>query len=164
MPNVLKVFLENGQTKSFKYDSTTKVKDVIASLKHKLCIQRIQHFALVLEQVKSLRRNKLTLLNPEHTIARVSLSIDFILRVGKGTIWRRELLYRRIHIVRIFVIYTPSKMVFWLKNEFPGTKSDYRGIAKTFSLMWKTYLRLVSIHSYEKDVALIEQNLTLKGN
>ena len=72
MPNVLKVFLENGQTKSFKYDSTTKVKDVIASLKHKLCIQRIQHFALVLEQVKSLRRNKLTLLNPEHTIARVS--------------------------------------------------------------------------------------------
>lgn len=25
MANVLKVFLENGQTKSFKYDSTTKV-------------------------------------------------------------------------------------------------------------------------------------------
>ncbi|XP_065223815.1 FERM and PDZ domain-containing protein 4 isoform X5 [Planococcus citri] len=72
MPNVLKVFLENGQTKSFKYDSTTKVKDVTASLKHKLCIQRIQHFALVLEQVKSLRRNKLTLLNPEHTIARIA--------------------------------------------------------------------------------------------
>lgn len=43
------------------------------SLKHKLCIQMIQHFALVLEQVKSLRRNKLTLLNPEHTIARVSI-------------------------------------------------------------------------------------------
>ena len=25
MPNVLKVFLENGQTKSFKYDKTTTV-------------------------------------------------------------------------------------------------------------------------------------------
>lgn len=25
MPNVLKVFLENGQTKSFKYDSSTTV-------------------------------------------------------------------------------------------------------------------------------------------
>jgi hypothetical protein len=71
IPNVLKVFLENGQTKSFKYDSNTKVKDVILSLKHKLCIQRIQHFALVLEQVKSLRRNKLTLLNPDHTIVKV---------------------------------------------------------------------------------------------
>ncbi len=28
MPNVLKVFLENGQTKSFKYDSSTTVQDV----------------------------------------------------------------------------------------------------------------------------------------
>lgn len=26
MPNVLKVFLENGQTKSFKYDNKTTVK------------------------------------------------------------------------------------------------------------------------------------------
>lgn len=79
MPNVLKVFLENGQTKSFKYDNNTKVKDVIMSLKHKLCIQMIQHFALVLEQVKSLRRNKLTLLNPEHTIARVSSFLRLVL-------------------------------------------------------------------------------------
>lgn len=72
IPNVLKVFLENGQTKSFKYDFNTKVKDVILSLKQKLCIQRIQYFALVLEQVKSLKRNKLTLLDPEHTIIKVS--------------------------------------------------------------------------------------------
>jgi len=72
LPNVLKVFLENGQTKSFKYDSATKVKDVVASLQNKLCIKAGEHFALVLEQVKSLRRHKLTLLDPEHTLARVS--------------------------------------------------------------------------------------------
>ncbi|XP_054270048.1 uncharacterized protein LOC128991297 isoform X2 [Macrosteles quadrilineatus] len=72
MPNVLKVFLENGQTKSFKYDSTTRVGDVVASLQQKLCIKAIHHFALVLEQVKSLRRNKLTLLNPDHTLARIA--------------------------------------------------------------------------------------------
>ncbi|XP_050428155.1 uncharacterized protein LOC126838085 isoform X2 [Adelges cooleyi] len=72
LPNVLKVFLENGQTKSFKYDSTTKVKDVVASLQNKLCIKAGEHFALVLEQVKSLRRHKLTLLDPEHTLARVA--------------------------------------------------------------------------------------------
>lgn len=71
MPNVLKVFLENGQTKSFKYDSTTRVGDVVSSLQQKLCLKSIHHFALVLEQVKSLRRNKLTLLNPDHTLARV---------------------------------------------------------------------------------------------
>uniref|UniRef100_A0A1B6M6W8 FERM and PDZ domain-containing protein 4 n=1 Tax=Graphocephala atropunctata TaxID=36148 RepID=A0A1B6M6W8_9HEMI len=72
MPNVLKVFLENGQTKSFKYDSTTRVGDVVASLQQKLCLKAIHHFSLVLEQVKSLRRNKLTLLNPEHTLARIA--------------------------------------------------------------------------------------------
>ncbi|XP_050521088.1 FERM and PDZ domain-containing protein 4 isoform X2 [Daktulosphaira vitifoliae] len=72
LPNVLKVFLENGQTKSFKYDSTTKVKDVVASLQNKLCIKAGEHFALVLEQVKSLRRHKLTLLDPEHTLAKVA--------------------------------------------------------------------------------------------
>lgn len=72
MPNVLKVFLENGQTKSFKYDANTTVQDVITSLQSKLCLRAIEHFSLVLEQVKSLRRNKLTLLNPDHTLARVS--------------------------------------------------------------------------------------------
>ena len=32
MPNVLKVFLENGQTKSFKYDSKTCVKVGLGAL------------------------------------------------------------------------------------------------------------------------------------
>ena len=32
MPNVLKVFLENGQTKSFKYDDKTTVK--VTSINH----------------------------------------------------------------------------------------------------------------------------------
>ncbi|KAL1131227.1 hypothetical protein AAG570_010845, partial [Ranatra chinensis] len=72
LPNVLKVFLENGQTKSFKYDSNTTVGDVLQSLQAKLCFKETHHFALVLEQVKTLRRNKLTLLNPNHTLARVA--------------------------------------------------------------------------------------------
>ncbi|KAL4702575.1 hypothetical protein ACJJTC_018570 [Scirpophaga incertulas] len=72
MANVLKVFLENGQTKSFKYDATTTVADVVASLKDKLCITAIEHFSLVVEHVKSLRRNKLTLLDPKETLARIA--------------------------------------------------------------------------------------------
>jgi hypothetical protein len=72
MPNVLKVFLENGQTKSFKYDSTTTVHDVVESLQQKLCIKAMEHFSLVVEHVKSLRRNKLTLLDPQEPLARVS--------------------------------------------------------------------------------------------
>lgn len=72
MPNVLKVFLENGQTKSFKYDSSTTVLDVLESLQQKLAIKRIQHFSLVVEHIKSLRRNKLTLLDPRDSLARIA--------------------------------------------------------------------------------------------
>ncbi|CAK1585103.1 unnamed protein product [Parnassius mnemosyne] len=72
MANVLKVFLENGQTKSFKYDATTSVADVVSSLKDKLCITADEHFSLVVEHVKSLRRNKLTLLDPKESLARIA--------------------------------------------------------------------------------------------
>jgi hypothetical protein len=82
MANVLKVFLENGQTKSFKYDTTTTVADVVTSLKDKLCITAIEHFSLVVEHVKSLRRNKLTLLDPNESLARVSLCYNlFVFQV-----------------------------------------------------------------------------------
>ncbi|XP_039948819.1 uncharacterized protein LOC120767035 isoform X1 [Bactrocera tryoni] len=72
MANVLKVFLENGQTKSFKYDSSTSVQDVVRSLLDKLCLSTGEIFSLVLEHVKSLKRNKLTLLDPEESLARIA--------------------------------------------------------------------------------------------
>uniref|UniRef100_T1IM82 FERM domain-containing protein n=1 Tax=Strigamia maritima TaxID=126957 RepID=T1IM82_STRMM len=72
MPNVLKVFLENGQTKSFKYDGSTTIGDVIESLQQKLSIKCVEHFSLVVEHIKSLRRNKLTLLDPAESIARIA--------------------------------------------------------------------------------------------
>uniref|UniRef100_A0AAR2L9V0 FERM domain-containing protein n=1 Tax=Pygocentrus nattereri TaxID=42514 RepID=A0AAR2L9V0_PYGNA len=50
LPNVLKVYLENGQTKAFKFDKTTTVKDIVLTLKDKLSIRSIEHFSLVLEQ------------------------------------------------------------------------------------------------------------------
>lgn len=114
MANVLKVFLENGQTKSFKYDSTTTVQvctfsflaytvrplhdvlkfskqDVVTSLRDKLCLSADEHFSLVLEHVKSLKRNKLTLLDPKETLARVHCSY-FV---------KRFLKYRTINSTRL---------------------------------------------------------------
>ncbi len=73
MPNVLKVYLENGQTKSFKYDSSTTVSDVLNSLQQKLGFKSIDHFSLCVEHVKSIRRNKLTLLDPAESLAWVCL-------------------------------------------------------------------------------------------
>uniref|UniRef100_G1PL70 FERM and PDZ domain containing 4 n=1 Tax=Myotis lucifugus TaxID=59463 RepID=G1PL70_MYOLU len=36
MPNVLKVYLENGQTKSFRFDSSTSIKNILLRLKKKI--------------------------------------------------------------------------------------------------------------------------------
>lgn len=47
------------------------VQDVVTSLRDKLCLSADEHFSLVLEHVKSLKRNKLTLLDPDETLARV---------------------------------------------------------------------------------------------
>lgn len=72
MANVLKVFLENGQTKSFKYDAWTSVQDVVTALEAKLCLTATEHFSLVVEHIKSLKRNKLTLLDGTDTLARIA--------------------------------------------------------------------------------------------
>ncbi|XP_025028579.1 FERM and PDZ domain-containing protein 1 isoform X2 [Python bivittatus] len=69
MPNVLKVYLENGQTKAFKFEANTTVKDIILTLKEKLSIQNIEHFALVLEERHNML--KMYLLHEDELIERV---------------------------------------------------------------------------------------------
>ena len=46
--------------------------DVLDSLQAKLGLKAMSHFSLVVEHVKSLKRNKLTLLNPRDTLAKVA--------------------------------------------------------------------------------------------
>lgn len=53
--------------------SSCSFQDVVSSLRDKLCISAVEHFSLVLEHVKSLKRNKLTLLDADETLARVSI-------------------------------------------------------------------------------------------
>ncbi|KAL4230083.1 Frmpd3p [Mactra antiquata] len=72
MPNVLKVFLENGQTKSFKYDNKTTVKDVVNSLQEKLNIKCIHHFNLVLHNMKSHMPGRMTLLQDHETVSEIA--------------------------------------------------------------------------------------------
>ncbi|XP_053399277.1 uncharacterized protein LOC123557003 isoform X4 [Mercenaria mercenaria] len=72
MPNVLKVFLENGQTKSFKYDNKTTVKDVVNSLQEKLNIKCIHHFNLVLHNMKSHMPGHMTLLQDHETVSEIA--------------------------------------------------------------------------------------------
>ncbi|XP_070684291.1 uncharacterized protein [Pempheris klunzingeri] len=69
LPNVLKVYLENGQTKAFKFEPSTTVKDIVMTLKEKLSLSHIEHFSLMLEQQHSI--NKLLLLHEEERIQQV---------------------------------------------------------------------------------------------
>ncbi|XP_013411613.1 uncharacterized protein LOC106174554 [Lingula anatina] len=72
MPNVLKVFLENGQTKSFKYDKRTTVKDVLESLQEKLGVKNAEHFALVLQNMKFPDPRKMSPLQEHESLADVA--------------------------------------------------------------------------------------------
>ncbi|XP_062312700.1 FERM and PDZ domain-containing protein 4 isoform X3 [Osmerus eperlanus] len=72
MPNVLKVYLENGQTKSFKFDSNTSIKDVILTLQEKLSIKSIEHFSLMLEHRSEGTASKLMLLHEQEMLTQVT--------------------------------------------------------------------------------------------
>ncbi|XP_051914708.1 FERM and PDZ domain-containing protein 3 isoform X6 [Hippocampus zosterae] len=71
IPNVLKVFLENGQIKSFTFDSRTTVRDVISSLQDRLSLRYIEHFALVLEAGGLDQCQKLLLLQENQPLTHV---------------------------------------------------------------------------------------------
>lgn len=72
LPNMLKVYLENGQTKTFKYDATITVQDVLLSLQEKLSIRCLEYYALCTELVRPNRRRKLTLLDPKDNLAKIA--------------------------------------------------------------------------------------------
>ncbi|NWH77463.1 FRPD1 protein, partial [Piaya cayana] len=69
MPNVLKVYLENGQTKAFRFETSTTVKDIVLTLKEKLSIRNILHFGLALEEQYNVA--KIHLLHEEELIEQV---------------------------------------------------------------------------------------------
>ncbi|CDQ57006.1 unnamed protein product [Oncorhynchus mykiss] len=72
MPNVLKVYLENGQTKSFKFDSNTSIKDVILTLQEKLSVKSIEHFSLMLEHRNEGSASKLMILHEQEMLTQVT--------------------------------------------------------------------------------------------
>ncbi|NXW56639.1 FRPD3 protein, partial [Eurystomus gularis] len=71
IPNVLKVFLENGQIKSFTFDGQTTVKDVMVTLQDRLSLRHIEHFALVLEYSSPEQSHRFLLLQDKQPLAHV---------------------------------------------------------------------------------------------
>eukprot|EP00095_Tigriopus_kingsejongensis_P002058 maker-scaffold707_size108565-snap-gene-0.14 protein:Tk02058 transcript:maker-scaffold707_size108565-snap-gene-0.14-mRNA-1 annotation:"AGAP003128-PA" len=84
--NILKVHFENGQTKSFSYDTTTTVQDVLESMKEKLRVVNINPFALIEEFEQAIGKKSSYILDPQQTLRQVrsaekSKKKKYILRV-----------------------------------------------------------------------------------
>ncbi|XP_041111677.1 FERM and PDZ domain-containing protein 3-like [Polyodon spathula] len=77
IPSVLKVFLENGQIKSFTFDSRTTVRDVMMSLQDRLSLRYIEHFSLVLESGGFNQSSRLHLLQDTQPLSHVVQQIYF---------------------------------------------------------------------------------------
>ncbi|KAG5889216.1 hypothetical protein JTB14_018639 [Gonioctena quinquepunctata] len=155
MANVLKVFLENGQTKSFKYDAWTTVHDVVTSLESKLCLQATEHFSLVVEHIKSLKRNKLTLLDPQDILARIA---------SRPGAHKLRCLYR--------VAFVPASAAALAQRDLHALDYLYTQccndvIQERFApeLQYDTALRLAALHIYQHALAnnMQASKLTVKA-
>ncbi|KAM9327117.1 FERM and PDZ domain-containing protein 3 [Gastrophryne carolinensis] len=71
IPNVLKVFLENGQIKSFTFDGRTTVKDVMVTLQDRISLRHRDHFSLVLQYSAADQSQKFLLLQDKQPLAHV---------------------------------------------------------------------------------------------
>ncbi|XP_059407844.1 FERM and PDZ domain-containing protein 1-like [Carassius carassius] len=138
LPNVLKVYLENGQTKAFKFESKTTVKDIVMTLKEKLSISRIEHFSLVLEQQYS--TSKLFLLHEEEIIQKV---------VEKKETHDYRCLFRVCFLPRDFTIMLKEDPVAF---EYLYLQSVSDVLQERFAVEMKcnTALRLAALHVQEK--------------
>uniref|UniRef100_A0A9J8ANS2 FERM and PDZ domain-containing protein 1 n=2 Tax=Cyprinus carpio TaxID=7962 RepID=A0A9J8ANS2_CYPCA len=138
LPNVLKVYLENGQTKAFKFESKTTVKDIVMTLKEKLSISRIEHFSLVLEQQYSI--SKLYLLHEEEIIKKV---------VEKKETHNYRCLFRVCFLPRDFTCMLKEDPVAF---EYLYLQSVSDVLQERFAVEMKcnTALRLAALHVQEK--------------
>ncbi|KRX49894.1 FERM and PDZ domain-containing protein 4 [Trichinella murrelli] len=68
LEHVIKIYLENGQSKSFRYETETKIQDMLVRLAEKLNIRLVDHFALNFEYPVGPRTTKLMTIEPEKQI------------------------------------------------------------------------------------------------
>ncbi|XP_062856451.1 FERM and PDZ domain-containing protein 3 [Trichomycterus rosablanca] len=153
IPNVLKVFLENGQIKSFTFDSRTTVRDVMSSLQDRLSLRYIEHFALVLESGGLEHNQKLHLLQENQPLSHV---------VHRTYFQGMRCLFR--------ICFFPKDPADLLRRdpaafEYLYIQSRNDVIKERFGMDWKAdvTLRLAALHIYiTVSVARPNQKISLK--
>ncbi|XP_031443058.1 FERM and PDZ domain-containing protein 3 isoform X2 [Clupea harengus] len=153
IPNVLKVFLENGQIKSFTFDSRTTVRDVISSLQDRLSLRYIEHFALVLESGGLDKNQRLHLLQEHQPLSHV---------VHRTYFQGMKCLFR--------ICFFPKDPADLLRRdpaafEYLYIQSRNDVIKERFGVDWKSEitLRLAALHIYiTVSIARPNQKISLK--
>ncbi|XP_066505668.1 FERM and PDZ domain-containing protein 3 [Hoplias malabaricus] len=153
IPNVLKVFLENGQIKSFTFDSRTTVRDVISSLQDRLSLRYIEHFALVLESGGLDQNQRLHLLQENQPLSHV---------VHRTYFQGMKCLFR--------ICFFPKDPADLLRRdpaafEYLYIQSRNDVIKERFGIDWKAdvTLRLAALHIYiTVSIARPNQKISLK--
>ncbi|XP_051505435.1 FERM and PDZ domain-containing protein 3-like [Myxocyprinus asiaticus] len=153
IPNVLKVFLENGQIKSFTFDSHTTVRDVMSSLQDRLSLRYIEHFALVLESSGLAQNQRLHLLQENQPLSYV---------VHRTYFQGMKCLFR--------ICFFPKDPADLLRRdpaafEYLYIQSRNDVIKERFGMDWKSdiTLRLAALHIYiTVSIARPNQKISLK--
>ncbi|KAG9271897.1 FERM and PDZ domain-containing protein 3 isoform X1 [Astyanax mexicanus] len=153
IPNVLKVFLENGQIKSFTFDSRTTVRDVMSSLQDRLSLRYIEHFALVLESGGLDQNQRLHLLQENQPLSHV---------VHRTYFQGMKCLFR--------ICFFPKDPADLLRRdpaafEYLYIQSRNDVIKERFGMDWKAdvTLRLAALHIYiTVSIARPNQKISLK--
>ncbi|KAK0418170.1 hypothetical protein QR680_013412 [Steinernema hermaphroditum] len=153
IPNVMRVFLENGHTKSFKYDDSTTVQDVLEKLAEKLQLRCVENFALVLEHSYGARSSRISLLKPDQLVQSLGC--------------RPNSSYMRCVLRVTFVPADPVTMHRECANSFAyyyqQCVNDVVGGRFAFEMRYEACLRLAALHVQQlaHDSGLVKSDGTI---
>ncbi|CAB4004341.1 FERM and PDZ domain-containing 4, partial [Paramuricea clavata] len=135
IPNVLKIYLENGQTRSFLYNSRTVVKDMFASLADKIGLKRLDRFAFVLQATQTLN--------------------DYIVQANErvSQVYARRNCNSSAWLSKLLLIFAPKDIHLFLKEDPVAFDYFYRQMCSQvvegrfgWELKYDTAIKLAALH------------------
>ncbi|KJH47985.1 PDZ/DHR/GLGF domain protein [Dictyocaulus viviparus] len=151
LPNALRVYLENGQTRSFRYDNTTTVKDIMNSICSKLELKAKSHFALAIEYSLGARSSRISLLRPD-------VKIDTIVRMPNSD---------HLRVVFRFAFIPKKIESLWSQDPkaldyfYQQCTADVIRGRYAFEMRYEACIRLATLHMQQ---VAIESNLLKENN
>ncbi|XP_046853728.1 FERM and PDZ domain-containing protein 1-like isoform X2 [Xenia sp. Carnegie-2017] len=135
IPNALKIFLEIGQTRSFLYNSSTVVEELLISLAQKIGIKKLDHFCIVLHSTQTLR--------------------EFIVRTNErvSQIYMRRNCSSSTWLSKLLLVFAPKDVHSFLKEDPIAFEYFYQQMCSQvvegrfgWELKYDTAIKLAALH------------------